>query len=114
MTRLATAQMEFAVDVAKLILWVAEHPGWSVTFGEAHRPPEVAAIYAAQGRGIVKSLHTDRLAIDLNLWIDGIWKPETISHTPLGEFWEWLRRGKNRWGGQFTKPDGNHYERHVL
>lgn len=114
MSPLAIAQTEFAVDVARLVLWVAEHPGWAVTFGEAHRPPEMAAIYAAQGLGIVKTLHADRLAIDLNLWIDGQWKPESISHTPLGAYWEALRPGKNRWGGSFKKPDGNHFERYVI
>lgn len=114
MTPLATAQTEFAYDIARLIVWAKESHGWLVTWGEAHRPPEVAAIYAAQGRGIAKSLHSDRLAIDLNLWIDGQWKPESISHTPLGAYFESLRPGKNRWGGKFKKPDGNHYERYVI
>ena len=113
MTPLVRAQTEFAHDVGQLILWVYEHPGWTVTFGEAQRPPEIAAIYASQDRGISKSLHIDRLAIDLNLWIDGIWQTTTEAHQPLGAYWESLRPG-NRWGGRFKRPDGNHYERNLL
>ena len=114
MTPLALAQTEFVQDVGRLIAWVYEHPTWALTFGEAQRPPEVAAIYAAQGRGIAKSLHIDRLAIDLNLWMDGIWRPETEAHAPLGVYWEALRPSKNRWGGRFKKPDGGHYERNII
>ena len=43
-------QSEFALDVADLILW-AHHNGYEVTLSEAYRPPEVARMYANQGRG---------------------------------------------------------------
>lgn len=102
-------QRLFAKDVGKLLVWIYEH-GYAVTLGEAQRTPEMAAIYAKDGRGIADSLHILKLAIDLNLFKDGKYLGDTESHRPLGEFWESLDIA-NRWGGRFKRPDGNHYER---
>ena len=98
-------QKRFPLLVAKLIV-KADELGYQVTFGEAWRPPEVAAIYAKEGRGISNSLHWDRLAIDLNLFKGGKWLRHTEDHRPLGEYWETLGEGCT-WGGRFG--DGNHY-----
>src|SRR5688572_27399908 len=102
-------QSQFALCVASLIQQ-AYQMGYEVTFGEAYRTPEQAALNAKKGTGIAKSLHTDRLAIDLNLFKDGKYLQATEDHRPLGEWWE--RHGINldlplRWGGRFN--DGNHY-----
>jgi len=96
-------QSKFAEMVAKLILR-AKDMGYEVTFAEAYRPPEVALIYARQGRGIRNSLHTQRLAIDLNLFRDGKYLSSSDDHRPLGEWWESIG---GTWGGRFG--DGNHY-----
>jgi hypothetical protein len=110
-------QSLFAIDVAKLILWASEH-GYEVTGGEWWRTPEMAAIYADTGLGIKESLHIKRLAIDLNLFKDGVYLPASEAHKPLGEYWKSLSP-YNRWGGDFVnykgvpKPDGNHYERRL-
>lgn len=99
-------QQIFAVNVAHLILHINEC-GYSCTFGEAWRTPEMAAMYAQQGKGIKNSLHCIRLAVDLNLFKNGVYLPQTEAHRPFGEYWEKLN-ALNRWGGRFN--DGNHYE----
>lgn len=96
-------QALFARMVGDLIRQ-AEKLGYEVTFGEAWRPPETAEIYARQGKGISNSLHCDRLAVDFNLFKDGVYLPRTVDHKPLGEFWESIG---GTWGGRFG--DGNHY-----
>ena len=50
------------------------------------------------------SLHKSKLAIDLNLFRDGVYLKETENHKELGEYWESLG---GSWGGRFN--DGNHY-----
>lgn len=98
-------QSLFAELVPGLIEFAVES-GYQVTFGEAYRSPEEAARLAKLGLGIAKSLHTVRLAIDLNLFKDGRYLSSNKAHQPLGEFWE-LLHPLCRWGGRFG--DGNHY-----
>ncbi len=99
---------------ARLIGRLIEHAysnGYELTFGDAYRSPEAAAANAAAGTGIRNSLHTQRLAVDLNLFIDGIYQTDSAAHQPLGEFWESLSGDGYTccWGGRFRRPDGNHY-----
>lgn len=84
--------------------------GYEMTIGEALRTPEQAALNAAKGSGISNSLHLDKLAIDLNLFIGGEYQQGTQAHRPLGEFWE-RQHPLCRWGGRILipHPDGNHY-----
>lgn len=96
-------QSRFALMVARLI-FKAEELGYEVTFGEAWRSEEEARRLAGAGKGVARSLHCDRLAVDLNLFLDGWWLRETLDHLPLGEWWE--SQG-GTWGGRFG--DGNHY-----
>jgi hypothetical protein len=98
-------QSLFTVLVAKLIQH-AYGLGYELSFGEAYRSPEEAARQAAKGTGIADSLHTQRLAIDLNLFKDGHYLSSTSAHKPLGEWWE-AQHPMCRWGGRFR--DGNHY-----
>lgn len=100
-------QSLFVELVAELIAY-AHASGYELTFGEAYRSPEEAARLAKEGRGIVKSLHIQRLAIDLNLFKDGVYLSSSESHRPLGEWWK-QQHPLCRWGGDFTRPDGNHY-----
>jgi hypothetical protein len=80
--------------------------GYEVSVDWAYRPPEVAAYYASIGVGIRSSLHTIKLAIDLNLFKDGVWLRDTEAHRPFGEWWE-RQHSLCRWGGRWG--DGNHY-----
>lgn len=98
-------QSLFVSLVAQLIDWAYDH-GYEFTFGECYRPPETAAIMAQQGKGIKNSLHTQKLAIDLNLFKGGAFLSSTEAHRPLGEYWKSLHP-LCRWGGDFN--DGNHY-----
>lgn len=102
-------QSVFAHRSARLILKASEM-GYEVTYGETWRPPEMVAIYAARGTGSKKSLHADRLAIDLNLFRNGTWLTKTEDHRPLGEWWEAQSDDVATcvWGGSWGH-DGNHY-----
>ena len=77
--------------------------GYELTLGNTTAPT-----------GFKGSLHPKRLAIDLNLFIDGKYQRSTKAHEKLGKFWKGLHP-LCRWGGDFRdakgkpKPDGNHY-----
>jgi hypothetical protein len=82
--------------------------GYEYTLGEAWRTQAQAQANAASGAGIANSLHIERLAIDINLFKDGLFLQESEAHRPFGAFWKSL--GPDYfWGGDFSKPDGNHY-----
>lgn len=105
---LGEKQQAFALNVARLIVY-AKGIGLAVTFGEAYRTPEQAKLNAQKGSGIANTLHTRRLAIDLNLFKDGEYQTDSEAHRPLAEYWKSLDP-LNRWGGDWmTRKDGNHY-----
>ena len=89
-------QSRFVARVAGLIRY-AESLGYELTFGDA---------YAKTGH-VKGSFHYKRLAIDLNLFINGKYQRSTKSHLKLGIFWESMG---GVWGGRFKKGDGNHYQ----
>lgn len=101
-------QAAFAVLIARLILH-AQTLGYALTFGEAYRSPEEAARLALAGKGVAQSLHTQRLAVDLNLFIGGVYQTGTADFEILGEWWEAQSTTDLRccWGGRFK--DGNHF-----
>lgn len=100
-------QSEFAVCIAKLILFAKENE-LELTFGEAWRPPEMVKLYAKQGKGSGNSVHPDRLAVDFNLFKNGKYLRQTEAHARLGAYWKTLHPAA-RWGGDFKRADGNHY-----
>lgn len=103
---LSQKQQQFTRMVGKLIAW-ADANGYALTFGEAYRTPEQARLNAQSGKGIANSLHGQRLAVDFNLFIGGVWQTDSRAFLPLGEYWESLG---GSWGGRFkTNPDGNHF-----
>lgn len=105
MSELLKLQQTFSRNVALLLLH-ADTLGFGVTLGEAWRSPEAAKLNAKRGTGISNSLHIDRLAIDINLFLGDQYLPTTADHQQLGEYWKTLHP-LNRWGGEFG--DGNHY-----
>ena len=114
MSALGDKQRLFAKMMGEFLVWCYAND-YEVTFGEATRPPELAALYASQGRGIANSLHTKRLALDINLFLDSslesdedIYQPDSEAYRPLGEKWKSMHP-LNRWGGDFSRPDGNHF-----
>jgi hypothetical protein len=94
-------QSKFASMVGQLLQHIDGIPGYAVTLGDAYRAPTVQY-------GSPKSLHRERLAIDLNLFINGVYQTSTEAYTPLGEYWEGIG---GAWGGRFLapRPDGNHF-----
>lgn len=96
------------VRLVGLLIEHAYSSGYEFSFAEAYRTPQQAALNAQSGAGISNSLHTVRLAIDLNLFKDGNYLTDSESHRPLGDFWKSLAPDC-RWGGDFSRPDGNHY-----
>lgn len=105
---LGERQRVFVRLVGELIQF-AYAQGFELTFGEAYRTPEQSALNAKAGKGIANSLHGLRLAIDLNLFKDGVYLETSEAHRPLGEFWKSLHPDCC-WGGDFTpRADGNHY-----
>ena len=107
MSALLDQQVEFPPLVARLIDWAYAN-GYTLTFGEAWRSPAEAAINAQTGAGIANSLHTERLAIDLNLFKDGVLLESVDDYRPAGEYWLTLHT-LARWGGTWAKPDADHF-----
>lgn len=88
-------QSSFSLAVAKLIIRAYEL-GYEITLGDTypfkkHKPG---------------SFHEKGLAIDLNLFRDGVYLDKTEDHEPLGLYFESLG---GTWGGRFKNKDGNHY-----
>ena len=123
MGRLRERQSIFAVNTAKLILQ-AEKWGFEVTLGETYRPTVLAQLNTGlwkmvnkitgkeirfTKKGVRNSLHGLKLAIDINLFMDDVYLSKTEAHTVLGTYWKSLHPA-NRWGGDFWRKDGNHYE----
>mgnify|MGYP001559547470 CR=1 FL=1 len=101
-------QSIFVFLVANLINY-ARAQGYELTWGETYRSPEEAKRLADAGLGSALSLHPLRLAVDLNLFIDGEYQTSTEAYQQLGEWWE-QQHLLARWGGRFSKrPDGNHF-----
>jgi len=100
-------QQLFAELSVKLLARILSS-GYQFTYGETSRDPRVASLNADTGAGIKKSLHVDRLAIDINLYKDGKYLMFSADHKDFGKFWKSLHP-LCRWGGDFSKPDGNHY-----
>ncbi len=108
--KLSELQQLFARDTVLLFKFIHES-GYSFTYGEAMRSPEQAAIYAKEGKGIIDSLHCQRLAIDINIFNkNGEYLDKSEDYKMFGSFWENLCPS-NRWGGCFKRADGNHFER---
>ena len=106
MASLRKLQSEFARFVPSLIN-KALSLGYEVTLGDAYRDPRVhGEMGILRGYGHPKSAHKVRLAIDLNLFLDGEYLATTDAHRALGEWWE-QQHPLARWGGRFN--DGNHY-----
>lgn len=101
MSALLEAQQGFAADVAQLIAYGLLR-GDAFTFGDA----------LAKDGHVAHSLHYERLAVDLNLFVNGEWvRGDHQEWHALGVFWKSLHP-RNRWGGDIRgKVDLNHLSR---
>ena len=118
-SELLKKQKRFTKLVGELIAWAYQQDGYELTFGEALRLRWVAEVYHNQGKGSLNSLHVKSLAIDLNLFVNGVYRKDSEAYKPLGDYWKSLDPDA-RWGGDFKrwderegkfipKPDGNHF-----
>ena len=96
--KLSERQIQFTKMIALLIQY-ANLLNYSLTFGDAYSKVEF-------GVHNFNSKHYERLAVDFNLFIDGVYQTSTEAHKPLGEFWKFIG---GTWGGDFKNKDGNHY-----
>ncbi len=91
-------QRKFSLMVARLIDFVYSN-GMECTLGEAWRPQMMQDFYFKTGKSKVKySTHQDRLAIDLNLFINEKYATNPEDYRSSGEYWESIG---GRWGGRF-------------
>jgi hypothetical protein len=101
---LGQKQRKFVRMIADLIVWAYDN-GYELTFGDAYRDPRLHGQMGWKvGYGAASSCHKIRLAVDFNLFKDGVFLETTEGHAPLGA--EWERLGGS-WGGRFN--DANHY-----
>ncbi len=107
---LSEKQRLFTKLVGELITWSYAN-GYELTFGEAQRGKLQAEANAAEGVGIASSNHLRRLAVDLNLFLNGEYRVDSEAYKPLGDYWKSLSTSECEcaWGGDFHKPDGNHF-----
>ena len=109
-------QAVFSKLAARLIAHAGEL-GYDVTLGEAWRSEAVAASrpmrlwYSQHGEGIKNSLHTKRLAIDLNIFHARKILTKKADYEPLGVWWESQSTPlyRCRWGGRFKRTDADHF-----
>lgn len=81
--------------------------GYQTRLGDLFRDPRVfGAVGETKGYGHAKSAHKNKLALDVNLFLDGVFLQDSESHAVFGAYWESLHP-LCRWGGRFN--DGNHY-----
>jgi len=100
-------QVEFTKCVGRL-LHAAHQQGIDVILAEAYRTPEQARWYAEQGKGIVNSVHTKKLAVDLFVYKDGTVSWDKADYSRLGGIWKALHP-LARWGGDFKRRDAVHF-----
>jgi hypothetical protein len=117
-------QSIFLLNAAKLISWAFEQ-GFELTAGELLRTKDQQTLYF-EGKTLVKignithlaetrqlsktmnSRHLDKLAIDLNLFISGVYTTKAEYYKPMGDYWKTLHPD-NVWGGDWGF-DSNHFE----
>lgn len=107
---LLECQQIFMVCQAGLVLQAVKM-GYGVTGGELWRPEATAAYYAQHGLGIQHSLHTQRLAIDINLFKGTEFLTSKLDYQQLGLWWESQSTSSYKlcWGGNFATPDSDHF-----
>lgn len=108
-------QWEFLKDVGWLIAYATES-GYKLTGGELYRTEQQHQWNKSNNLTQAKrSKHQDRLAIDVNLFIDNklINDKEHPAWVDLGTYWEGMSE-YNVWGGRWTTlNDPYHFERNV-
>lgn len=102
-------QVIFLSNIAKLIEYSKTLPGYELTAGEMYRTAEQQAIYLAKGLSKKRhSQHQNRLAFDINVFINGVYRTDKEAYRPLAEYWKTLNQ--NNQSGYEWNWDMNHFE----
>ena len=105
---LSQTQRTFSLNLAKLILWIYDN-GMECTMGEVLRTPEQQAIYLKSGLSKTSnSKHLQKLAADINLFIDGVYTTEKQDYKGLAEYWKSLH--KDNVAGYDWGWDAQHFQ----
>jgi hypothetical protein len=106
-------QWKFLKNLCELFTEI-EQRGFIATGGELYRTIEQQKIYFDSGKSkTMDSNHLKRLAIDLNIFKDGVLIYDKDILQPLGDYWEGLDEN-NRWGGNFKGfLDTPHFEYNI-
>jgi len=102
MSELKDKRIKFTRLLCWIIAWANSRPGWAVALG---RDFDESSEKLRHRRG---SLHYDGLANDLALYRNGDYETDSEAYRPIGEKWKSLDPDC-AWGGDFVKPDGNHF-----
>ena len=94
---LGTEQRKFTLMVADLVHY-AYTLGWELSFGDAYRDPRC-------DYGHIESLHRKRLAVDFNIFKDGVWLTDGTGHDVLHDYWDLIG------GATRIDADLNHYSK---
>lgn len=110
MSKLGDLQDEFPLHLMTLVHYIYGK-GYTIRWGDGYRDPRVhGEMGEKKGYGHKNSCHKLRLAQDINLFKDGHYLIKTEDHKEFGEYWKSLDP-VNCWGGDFKRPDGNHYSK---
>ena len=74
--------------------------GYQCSFGDAYRDPRATFPYS-----FTASFHSERKAVDVNLFKDGKYLQTPDEWREAGELWESLG---GTWGGRWANGDANH------
>jgi len=100
---LINKQAQFATAIGRLLVWCADNNHTTVTFGDAYRDPRLhGAMGEKKAYGAANSVHKLRLAVDLNLIINGK-LAQPADYAPLHDYWDTLG------GAERIANDMNHF-----
>lgn len=102
-------KQELFMRLLPRLLDKAHELGFGIRGGDLFRDERVHGKFGEKkGYSAAYSAHKLKLAIDLNLAMDGKLMVKTEQHQELGAWWK-QQHELCRWGGDFKRKDGNHY-----
>lgn len=109
MSGLTLGQMQrIHVQLVSELIAFTYAQGYQLSWGEAFRTAQQAQWDAAHGTGIVNSVHCDRLAVDLQLFKDGVYLTDPAAYKFMADYWQSLHP-LCRAGYYFKTVDADHF-----
>ena len=104
-------KQELFSELIIVLLLYMHSKGYKTRLGDLFRDPRVHGKFGHKttwSYSADRSVHKLKIALDINLFLDGEFLTKTEDHKEFGEFWEKLHP-LCRWGGRLPGGDGNHY-----